>query len=147
MQADRDHALVALGYGEPAEGWLLRQLRHAHRGSVHEGRGGKAETIAGGRSLCSISRQGAPVPAAKYHEGAAAALAEARRAIEALADGPDGGQSARAALLDVRARWQTQSRTRGRTGPDWTGYLAGGLDALEQMIDNDGGPDALDPRN
>jgi hypothetical protein len=81
----------------------------------------------------------------KYYEGVAAALAEARRAIEALTNGPNGGQSARAALLDVRARWLAQSRTRGRTGPDWAGYLAGGLDALEQMIDNDGGPDALDP--
>ena len=83
--------------------------------------------IAGGRSLCSISRQGAPVPAAKYYEGTAAALAEARRAIEALSDGPDGGQSARAALLEVRANWLAQSRTRGRTGPDWTGYPTGGL--------------------
>jgi hypothetical protein len=87
------------------------------------------------------------VPAAKYHEGTAAALAEARRAIEALSDGPDGGQSARAALLEVRARWLAQSRTRGRTGPDWTGYLAGGLDGLLQMIDDDGGLDGLDPRN
>ena len=51
------------------------------------------------------------------------------------------------ALLDVRARWLAQSRTRGRTGPDWTCYLAGGLDGLEQMLDNDGGLDALDPRN
>jgi hypothetical protein len=37
-----------------------------------------------------------------------------------------------------------QSGTRGRTGADWTGYLAGGLDALEQMINDDGGLDALD---
>lgn len=103
--------------------------------------------IAGGRSLCSISGQGAPAPGAKYYEGAAAALAEARRAIEALDDGPDGGQSARDALLDVRARWREQSRTRGRTGPDWTGYLSGGLDALERVIDNDGGLDELDSRN
>lgn len=36
--------------------------------------------VAGGLSLCSLSRQGATVPAAKYHEGTAAALAEARRA-------------------------------------------------------------------
>ena len=103
--------------------------------------------VADGRSLCSLSREGATVPAAKYHEGAAAALAEVRRAIEGLDDGPDGAQSARDALLDVRARWRAQSRTRGRTGPDWTGYLTGGLDALEQMIDEDGGLDALDSRN
>ena len=130
------------GEGLIARHILIESFRACERAALED-----LDAIAGGRSLCSISRQGATVPAAKYHEGAAAALAEARRAIEALADGPDGAQSARAALLDVRARWQTQSRTRGRTGPDWTGYLAGGLDALEQMIDNDGGPDALDPRN
>lgn len=121
---------------------LIESFRACERAALAD-----LAAIAGGRSLCSISRQGAPVPAAKYHEGTAAALAEARRAIEALSDGPDGGQSARAALLEVRARWLAQSRTRGRTGPDWTGYLAGGLDGLEQMIDNDGGRDALDPRN
>ena len=121
---------------------LIESFRARERAALKD-----LDAVAGGRSLCSISRQGAPVPDAKYHEGAVAALAEARRAFEALADGPDGGQSARAALLDVRARWLAQSRTRGRTGPDWTGYLAGGLDALEQMIDNDGGLDALDPRN
>jgi hypothetical protein len=121
---------------------LIESFRSRERAALAD-----LAAIAGGRSLCSISRQGAQVPAAKYHEGAAAALAEARRAIEAVADGHDGGKSARAALLDVRARWLAQSRTRGRTGPDWTGYLAGGLDALEQMIDDDGGLDALDPRN
>jgi len=83
----------------------------------------------------------------KYHEGAAAALAEARRAVEALAERPNGTRAARAALIDIRARWRTQARTRGRSGPDWTGYLVGGLDALEQMIDDDGGPDALTARN
>jgi hypothetical protein len=128
---------------------LIESFRDRERAALKD-----LAAIAGGRSVCSISRQGAsisrqgaPVPEAKYHEGAAAALAEARRAIEAVADGHDGGQSARAALLDVRARWLAQSRTRGRTGPDWTRYLAGGLDALEQMIDDDGGLDALDPRN
>ena len=36
MQADRHHAFVALGNVESAEGWLLRQLRDAHCGCVHE---------------------------------------------------------------------------------------------------------------
>lgn len=103
--------------------------------------------VAGGRSLCSMSREGAAVPAAKYYEGVAAALAEARRAVEAAVeaavDGPAGAQAARAALLDVRARWRTQPHTNGRKSPDWTGYLTGGLDALEQTID-DGGLDAFD---
>jgi len=103
--------------------------------------------IAGGQSLCSLSRDGATVPAAKYHEGAVAALGEARRAVEAVVDGPDGEHAASAALLDVRARWRAQSHSIGRTGPSWTGYLTGGLDALQQMIDNDGGIDALDAQN
>jgi hypothetical protein len=103
--------------------------------------------VAGGQSLCSASRQGATVPAAKYCEGAAAALAEVRRAFEAVADGPDSTRSARAVLLDVRARWREQSRTMGRRGPDWAGYLTGGLDALEQMIDDDGGFDELDAQD
>jgi hypothetical protein len=119
---------------------LIESFRACERAALQD-----LDAVTGGRSLCSISGQGAQVPTVKYYEGVAAALAEARRAIEALTNGPNGGQSARAALLDVRARWLAQSRTRGRTGPDWAGYLAGGLDALEQMIDNDGGPDALDP--
>jgi hypothetical protein len=133
---------VGCGEGLIARHVLIESFRACERAALAD-----LAAIAGGRSLCSISRQGALVPAAKYHEGTAAALAEARRAIEALSDGPDGGQSARAALLEVRARWLAQSRTRGRTGPDWTGYLAGGLDGLLQMIDDDGGLDGLDPRN
>ncbi len=40
------------------------------------------------------------------------------------------------------------ARTRGRPGPDWTGYLTpGGLVPPEQMIDDDGGLDGLDSRN
>jgi hypothetical protein len=100
--------------------------------------------IAGGDSLCSHSRQGAAVPALKYCEGAAAALAEVRRAVEPVADGPAGASTACAVLLDVHARWRAQSRTMGHRGADWVGYLAGGLDALEQMIDDDGGFDEHD---
>jgi hypothetical protein len=32
-------------------------------------------------------------------------------------------------------------------GPDWAGYLTGGLDALEQVIDDDGGSDELDAQD
>jgi hypothetical protein len=136
-----------LNRGGPADGLTARQVliesfRACERAALAD-----LDAIAGRRSLCSLSREGATVSAAKYHEGAAAVLAEARRAIEALAEGPDDEQSARAALRGVRTRWRTQARTRGRMGPDRTGYLTGGLDALEPMIDDDGGPDALDARN
>jgi hypothetical protein len=103
---------------------LIESFRACERAALED-----LDAIAGGRSLCSISDQGAPGPGAKYYEGAVAALAEARRAIEALDDGAEGGRSERDALLDVRDRWRAQSRTRGRTGPDWTGYLTGGLAA------------------
>lgn len=98
---------------------------------------------AGGESLCALSRGGVSVPAAKYHEGAACALAEARRAVQAA----DGTLAARTALLDVLARWRAQSVTAGRTGPGWTSYLTGGLDALEQVVDGDAGPDGRDARD
>jgi hypothetical protein len=99
----------------------------------------------GGRSLCSLSREGTSVPSAKYHEGAGAALADVRRAVQATADGPDGVRSARAAVIEARARWRAQSETAGRTGPDWAGYLAGGLDALDQMVADDEGRGAGEP--
>jgi len=102
---------------------------------------------AGGESLCSHSRQGAAVPAVKYCEGAAAALAEVRRAVEAVADRPGGASSAFALLPDVHARWRAQSHTMGHRGADWASYLAGGLDALEKMIDDDGGCDELDAQD
>ena len=90
---------------------------------------------AGGRSLCSLSRAGASVPTAKYHEGAAAALAEARRAVASLPDGVVDAAAVRAALRGVGARWHGESNTAGRSGPVWAGYLAGGIDALDQMTD------------
>jgi len=112
---------------------LIESFRACERAAL-------ADVVAGadGRSLCSPSHHGTTMSAAKYHEGAAAALSEARRVIEALADAPGGAQSARAALRGVRAGWRTQSRTTVLTGSDWTGYLTGGLDALEQMLDEDG---------
>ena len=45
MQAGGDHALVALGDVEPAEEWLLHQLRHAHRRRVHESGSGEAARV------------------------------------------------------------------------------------------------------
>ena len=91
---------------------------------------------AGGQSICSLSRGPIPVPAVKYHEGAAAALAEARRAVRSVPDGPDAPADVRSAILDICERWWAQSRSPGRTGPSWTGYLAGGVDMMEQMVDD-----------
>ena len=91
----------------------------------------------GGASLCSPSRAGTPVPAVKYHEGAVSALAEVRRALTARADDPGAALEPRTVLIQIRSRWRAQSCTPGRTGPAWAGYLAGGLDALDLLV-NDG---------
>ena len=101
----------------------------------------------GGQSLCGLSRGAAPPPTVKYHEGAAAALAEARRVVRAVAEGPGAADAVRSVLLDVRARWLEQSRSTGRTGPSWTSYLAGGLDALEQLVGADRGSGMHDGTN
>ena len=86
----------------------------------------------GGESLCSPSS--GPVPAVKYREGAATALAEARRSISAVADGPGWAPESRAAVDQVRASWLAQSRLPSRTAPGWVGYLAGGLEAIDGLI-------------
>ena len=87
----------------------------------------------GGQSLCAHSK-GGPVPAAKYYEGMAAALAEARRAIRRLPDVPNDDGAGQRVLAGIRARWIAQTRAPGRTGPSWAGYLAGGLDALNELV-------------
>ncbi len=93
------------------------------------------EAAAGNASLCALSRGRTPVPAVKYHEGAAAALAEVRRAVHALPAGPDVEPAMRSALAQVHERWSRQASSPGRTGPNWAGYLTGGLDALDQLVD------------
>ncbi|WP_407343312.1 hypothetical protein [Pengzhenrongella phosphoraccumulans] len=97
---------------------------------------------AGDQSLCALSRSGMAAPAAKYHEGSAAALAEARRAVQRAGDSPDGAGALAEVIRDIRGRWLAQVGSAGRTGPDWSGYLTGGLDALEQidqLLDDENG--------
>jgi hypothetical protein len=86
----------------------------------------------GGQSLCTLSR-GGPVPATKYYEGRAAALAEVRRAIRRLPDLPNDDGAGQLLVGDIRARWNAEASAPGRAGPSWAGYLAGGLDALSEL--------------
>lgn len=94
----------------------------------------RLSAASGGLSLCSLSRSGASVPAAKYHEGATAALAEARRTVASIPHDVADVATVRTALLGVSERWRSELGTAGRSGPDWAGYLAGGIDALDQVI-------------
>lgn len=93
------------------------------------------EAAVGGRPLCSRDPGIGSPPTAKEHEGAAAALAEARRAIRRLPAGP----AQRDAVLEVLARWRGQVDSTGRAGRAWADYLRGGLAALDHLIDDDEG--------
>ncbi len=99
--------------------------------------------VAGRDSLCTLSRAGEPRPAAKYHEGAAAALAQARRAVDRLASGSDTS----AAVQAVRDRFRALGEA--RTTPAWQAYVDGALDALDaaeqEGDDTRHPPHALDP--
>jgi hypothetical protein len=97
-------------------------VRHLERAAI-----GRLTAAAGNESLCTISRNGAPRPAAKYHEGAVAALAEARRAVDKQAPDRDPALTVRA----VRHRWATHV---GTDTAAWRAYNDGGLDALATLL-------------
>ncbi|NMR20236.1 hypothetical protein [Cellulomonas fimi] len=81
------------------------------------------------QSLCTLSRDGSACSTAKYHEGAIAALAQARRALTAAEPGADPDDPIRA----VRARWVGQAGA-GTTGAAWRAYLEGGRDGLDILL-------------
>ena len=83
---------------------------------------------AGDRSLCAHSRDGLPWPAAKYHEGAVAALAEARRALGQASGDPD------AAVRAIRDSWAARRGSELASAASWSAYLDGGVDALDGLV-------------
>ena len=85
---------------------------------------------AGDASLCALSRAGEPHPAVKFHEGAAAALAAVRRA---LARNPETDPAT--ALTRTRSTWEERNAAAATRGPDWAAYHAGGVEALERLVE------------
>ena len=75
------------------------------------------EVAAGDASLCALSRSGKAHPAAKFHEGAVAALAEARRALSRT-ESVDS-------VAKIRSDWQVRSARMAAPGPEWRAYYAG----------------------
>lgn len=73
-----------------------------------------------GRSLCQVSRDGAP-PAVKELEGRLAALSEVRR-------------RGLAARHDVLQEWEAHQQEASVRGPAWRAYRAGGVDELHAVI-------------
>lgn len=83
-------------------------------------------------SLCALSRSGSPQPAAKYHEGAAAGLADARRA---LLRGDLRDEAAHRAIEKIRSNWAARRSSTGvSASPDWRAYIEGGIDALDGIL-------------
>jgi hypothetical protein len=91
--------------------------------------------MTGDASLCAVSRSGTPHPAVKFHEGAAAALAQVRRL---LAREPDGDPVA--AIASVRADWDERNAPLAQRHRDWAAYHAGGLEALDALAEELGSP-------
>ena len=79
--------------------------------------------VGAGGSLCAIGRHGGSFPAAKYHEGAVAALAEARRSAHD-----------RDSLSGLLERWRNRATGVTADAPDWIAYRAGGVEALESVL-------------
>lgn len=94
---------------------------------------GRLATATGDASLCAISRSGRPAPAAKYHEGAVAALTDVRRRLA------EPGGPADAAVDHVRARWAARRGDATASSSSWQAYLDGALDALDDLT-NGAGP-------
>lgn len=74
---------------------------------------------AAGDSLCTLSRE--RLSAAKYHEGAVAALGDAMRAVQADRTPPES------------ATWGAQWQRLADSDPGWRAYLAGGREALGRL--------------
>jgi hypothetical protein len=78
-------------------------------------------TASGGDSLCTIDR--VRLPAAKYYEGATAALSEAILAARAGKPLPDA------------ATWSEWADALAARHDGWRAYIAGGRDALASALD------------
>lgn len=74
------------------------------------------DSAAAGDSLCTLSRE--RLPAAKYHEGATAALGDALRAARRGDPPPDA------------ASWADWADPLAARDANWRAYITGGRDAL-----------------
>lgn len=80
---------------------------------------GSLGRAAAGDSLCTLDRE--RMPAAKYHEGAVAALGDALRAGRRDLAAPSA------------ERWGEEWSARAEGDVAWRAYLAGGRDALRAL--------------
>ncbi len=98
----------------------MTDIRH-RAGALRQDALAHLSALAGDASMCAIGRSGRSFPAAKYHEGRAAAAAQV---VRSRAADP---------LTDVRPQWVGMLDRSSSQGPDWQAYAAGGLDALADL--------------
>ena len=77
-------------------------------------------SVSHGDSLCSITHD--RLPAAKYHEGAVAALGDALRAERA------------GSMTPVARQWGSLFEARAEHDAGWRAYLLGGREALAALV-------------
>ena len=84
------------------------------------------DDVSGGASLCTMTRAGRSVPAAKYLEGRVAALMDLRRF----------SAQAATAWADVGSRWadDLERLVEQGAGADWIAYAHGGVDATTEVL-------------
>jgi hypothetical protein len=95
----------------------------------------RMEAEVGSKGLCTISRTGQSVPALKYDEGAASALADMRRVLLNTASEADESVLL-AAIAGVRDTWRHSPAHRlAQSNEEWNAYATGGEDALSSLLD------------
>lgn len=87
----------------------------------------RLSTATGDASLCAVSRCGVPRPAAKYYEGAVAALTDVRRRLETSPEPAD------TAVDHVREHWEARREGAAVSSSTWQAYLDGAVDALDDL--------------
>ncbi len=87
-----------------------------------------AGDVNGVRGVDGPGAPGVEARSAKYHEGAAVALADVRRAVRSRQD-----DEVRSAIAAVRSTWRAQVDLPGRRSTAWVDYLEGGRDALDRL--------------
>ena len=88
---------------------------------------GRMAAVTGNSGVCAVTKSGRAFPAAKFHEGAVAALGEVRRRFRG-----SGGEPG-AVLGEVLGDWLERQSVASDRGPDWQAYTAGGVEELHLL--------------
>jgi hypothetical protein len=83
--------------------------------------------VAGDTAVCAVTKSGQAFPAAKFHEGAVAALGEVRRSLRL--SGGEAGPVVGAVLEE----WLDRESVAADRGADWRAYTAGGVEELRLL--------------